>query len=94
MPDFDLKIQCQRCGEQMEMKDPALGQPWQPNQFWVCPNCGRHFWTTYANPPGAAASPATPPAKTPAAPKTGEAAGTPAASNTPGATTNTDGPKT
>jgi len=63
MPDFELTIRCQRCGEQMEMKDPGQGQPWQPQQFWVCPKCGRHFWTTYANPPA-------PPAPAPATPDT------------------------
>jgi len=47
----ELKMRCQRCGAQMEMKDPAPGGPWKPDQFWVCPTCGRHFWTTYANPP-------------------------------------------
>jgi len=36
----------------MDMRDPAPGQPWKPDQFWVCPRCGRHFWTTYASPPG------------------------------------------
>jgi len=66
MADFDLKIKCQRCGEQMEMKDPVPGQPWRPDQFWVCPRCGRHFWTTYANPPAPPAT-AAPPAPTAAA---------------------------
>jgi DNA-directed RNA polymerase subunit RPC12/RpoP len=66
MPQIDLKIRCQRCGEQMEMKDPAPDKPWQPEQFWVCPRCSRHFWTTYANPPVSAgtagAGSTTPPA--------------------------------
>ena len=61
----DLQIRCQRCGEQMEMKDPAPGQPWPPQQFWVCNRCGRHFWTTYTAAPGA--KPATPPPATPGA---------------------------
>ena len=39
----------------MEMRDPGPGMPWTPDQFWVCANCGRHFWTTY--PPPAAAKP-------------------------------------
>jgi uncharacterized protein with PIN domain len=51
MPTIDLKIACQRCGEQMEMKDPAADGAWRPDQFWVCPRCGRHFWSTYATPP-------------------------------------------
>lgn len=61
MPELELKIRCQRCGDQMEMKEPAAGQPWRPDQFWVCTRCGRHFWTTYANaptPPVAAVTPA------------------------------------
>ncbi len=56
MPELELKIRCQRCGDQMEMKDPAPGQPWRPDQFWVCARCGRHFWSTYANPPAPAAA--------------------------------------
>lgn len=50
----------------MEMKDPAPGQPWALNQFWVCNRCGRHFWTTYTTAPGAkpAPAPATPGATT------------------------------
>ncbi len=54
MADQELTIRCQRCGDPMEMKDPAPGEPWRPDQFWVCTRCGRHFWTTYANPPAAA----------------------------------------
>jgi DNA-directed RNA polymerase subunit RPC12/RpoP len=72
MAESDLKIRCQRCGEQMEMKDPAPGADWRPDQFWVCPKCGRHFWTTYATQPGVAA-PAAAPAK-PAAPSAPAAA--------------------
>jgi ribosomal protein L37E len=60
MPTIDLKIACQRCGEQMEMKDPAPDGAWRPDQFWVCPRCGRHFWSTYAASPSAAVA-ATPP---------------------------------
>lgn len=57
----DIQIRCMRCGTQMEMRDPAPDRPWTPDQFWVCPNCGRHFWTTYPPPkPKAAAEPAKP----------------------------------
>jgi hypothetical protein len=55
-------MRCQRCGAQMEMRDPAPGGPWKPDQFWVCPTCGRHFWTTHPNPPK---PPATVPPTTP-----------------------------
>ena len=51
MAEFALSIRCQRCGNPMEMKEPLPGQAWRADQFWVCPTCGRHFWTTYANPP-------------------------------------------
>jgi DNA-directed RNA polymerase subunit RPC12/RpoP len=47
MSGRDLRIRCQRCGADMELRDPAPGMPWTPDQFWVCPQCGRHFWTTY-----------------------------------------------
>ena len=57
MADVDLQIRCQRCGAQMEMRDPGPGMPWTPDQFWVCNNCGRHFWTTYP-PPAPKAKPA------------------------------------
>ena len=50
MPDTDIRIRCQRCGEQMELRDPPPGQPWRPDQYWVCGRCGRHFWTTYPTP--------------------------------------------
>jgi hypothetical protein len=59
MATFDVKIACQRCGEQMEMKDPAPGDPWRTDQFWVFPRCGRHFWSTYPAPVPAASAPAT-----------------------------------
>ena len=49
-PGFDIRIRCQRCGEQMDLRDPAPGQPWPPQQFWKCPTCGRNFWTTYPPP--------------------------------------------
>lgn len=71
MADLGLQIRCQRCGDQMELKDPAPGQAWPPLQFWVCNRCGRHFWTTYAAAPGAKAAappPATPNLNTPASP--------------------------
>lgn len=48
MPDIAYSLTCQRCNTPMEMRDPAPGAPWAPQQFWVCPRCGRHFWTTYA----------------------------------------------
>ena len=64
MAEFDIKIRCQRCGAQMEMRDPAAGAAWTPDQYWVCPQCGRHFWTTYPPPkkedPKPAAAPAGP----------------------------------
>jgi rRNA maturation protein Nop10 len=47
MSSGTLRMRCQRCGEQMQMRDPEPGGPWKPDQFWVCPRCGRHFWTTY-----------------------------------------------
>ena len=37
MTDVDLHIRCQRCGTEMEMRDPGPGMPWTPDQFWVCP---------------------------------------------------------
>ena len=46
------------------MRDPGAGMPWAPDQFWVCPRCGRHFWSTYstpAAPDGDKAKPATDP---------------------------------
>jgi hypothetical protein len=43
----------------MELRDPAPGTPWKPDQFWVCAKCGRHFWSTYPPPkPKAAPAPA------------------------------------
>lgn len=50
MSEIGLHIRCQRCGAQMEMKDPTPDRPWTPDQFWVCPKCGRHFWSTYPPP--------------------------------------------
>jgi len=61
-----LQMRCQRCGAEMEMRDPGEGTPWTPDQFWVCNKCGRHFWTTYP-PPKAAAPPAPAPAAVPPA---------------------------
>lgn len=63
MSNNDLKLRCQRCGAQMEMRDPEPGGAWKPDQFWVCAACGRHFWTTYAAAPKPAApvEPAAPP---------------------------------
>ena len=65
MATFDVKIACQRCGEQMEMKDPAPGATWRADQFWVCPRCGRHFWSTYPAPAAPAAAAGAAPAATP-----------------------------
>lgn len=48
------------------MRDPRPEEAWKPDQFWVCPACGRHFWTTYPAPK------ADPPAKPP-----GQGGGTP-----------------
>jgi hypothetical protein len=50
MSETLLKVRCQRCGQQMDMKDPAKGAAWTPDQYWVCPGCGRHFWSTYPPP--------------------------------------------
>jgi ribosomal protein L37E len=61
MTDLDLHIRCQRCGAEMEMRDPAPGMPWRPDQFWVCPRCGRHFWSTYPAPSTAKPKPAAEP---------------------------------
>jgi DNA-directed RNA polymerase subunit RPC12/RpoP len=60
-------MRCQRCGSQMEMRDPEPGGAWKPDQFWVCVTCGRHFWTTYpaAPKPVEAAGPSAPPTATP-----------------------------
>lgn len=66
MSDTELRIRCQRCGVQMDLVDPAPGQPWPPQQYWVCPTCGRHFWSTYPSATGRATS--TPPGKPAAAP--------------------------
>lgn len=57
----------------MEMRDPLPDGPWKPDQFWVCPACGRHFWTTYANPP----KPVSPPPAAEATPAKADA-GSPA----------------
>ncbi len=42
------------------MVDPAPGDSWRPDQYWVCLKCGKHFWSTYPAPPApvAAAKPA------------------------------------
>jgi hypothetical protein len=45
----------------MDLRDPAPGAAWTPEQFWVCPKCGRHFWTTYP-PPAAKEKPVATPA--------------------------------
>jgi len=53
----------------MDLKDPGPEDPWPPQQFWECPACNRHFWTTYPPPKPAkpAAKPAATEAKKPAA---------------------------
>jgi DNA-directed RNA polymerase subunit RPC12/RpoP len=71
-----LQIRCQRCGTQMDMRDPGPGMPWTPDQFWVCAKCGRHFWSTYP-PPKPKAAPA-PEAKSAAEAKPAPAAAKPA----------------
>ena len=62
MSEIGLKIRCMRCGTQMDLRDPVSVEAWKPDQFWVCPKSGRHFWTTYPPParekPAAAAPPA------------------------------------
>ena len=64
MSDGTLQIRCMRCGAQMDMRDPGAGMPWTPDQFWVCPQCGRHFWTTYPLPAPPKPKPATEPTTT------------------------------
>ena len=90
MSEIGLKIRCQRCGAQMELRDPVSADAWRPDQFWVCPSCGRHFWTTYPPParekPAAAAPPAAA-AATPAAPAPPAAQTTGTAANAPTTTT-------
>ncbi|HXD74973.1 MAG TPA: hypothetical protein VN628_14590 [Vicinamibacterales bacterium] len=68
MSEIGLKIRCMRCGTQMDLRDPISAEAWKPDQFWVCPKCGRHFWTTY--PPPAREKAAAAPAAAPAAPAT------------------------
>jgi DNA-directed RNA polymerase subunit RPC12/RpoP len=58
MSAAELQIRCQRCGTQMDMRDPGPGMPWTPDQFWVCAKCGRHFWSTYPPPNREKAKPA------------------------------------
>jgi len=53
-----IQITCQRCGTPMELRDPLPGTEWKPDQYWVCPRCGRHFWSTYASPAPAEPKPA------------------------------------
>ncbi len=68
----DVSVRCQRCGSQMDLKDPGPEDPWPPQQFWECPQCSRHFWTTY--PPVKPAKPAPKPrAEAPAAEQEGTA---------------------
>src|SRR5436190_754375 len=72
MTDAVLHNRCQRCGTEMDMRDPGPGMAWTPDQFWVCPKCGRHFWSTYPPPKREeAAKPAAPPPPTPTPVTTG-----------------------
>jgi DNA-directed RNA polymerase subunit RPC12/RpoP len=64
VPDVAYSLRCQRCGTMMDLRDPAPGAAWTPQQFWVCSRCGRHFWTTYPS-----ATPAPPKEEKPAAEK-------------------------
>ena len=34
----------------MDLTDPGPGEAWKLDQFWICLECGRHFWTTYTLP--------------------------------------------
>ena len=50
MADADLQMRCQRCGALMDLTDSGPGEAWKPDQFSVCLECDRHFWTTYPPP--------------------------------------------
>ena len=50
MADTELQMRCQRCGALMDLTDPGPGEAWKPDQFSVCLECDRHFWTTYPPP--------------------------------------------
>lgn len=69
----------------MDLTDPAPQDPWPAQQFWECPQCNRHFWTTYPaakpapKPKPAAAAAADTPAKPSPPPKATAAAPAPAA---------------
>jgi hypothetical protein len=80
--DLAISLTCQRCGTAMDLRDPAPGAPWVPQQFWVCPRCGRHFWTTYASATPAVKKDETP-AAAPAKPAATEAPAKPAAADAP-----------
>ena len=56
----------------MDLQDPGPEDPWPPQQFWECPKCNRHFWTTY--PPVKPAKPAPKPDAAVAAAKPGKPA--------------------
>lgn len=79
----------------MDLRDPVPGTPWVSQQYWVCPACGRHFWTSYAQPTAKAAEEkpaAAKPAAT-AAPARPAAQGVPpAADAAPAAQLATDAP--
>ena len=72
----DVSVRCQRCGAQMDLTDPAPEDPWPAQQFWECPQCNRHFWTTYpaVKPAKPAAKPAATAADAPAKPAVAVAA--------------------
>ena len=66
----------------MDLKDQGPDEPWPPQQFWECPQCGRHFWTTY------------PPPKKPAPAKTETSAKpTPSSGDTPKKPTDPEAPE-
>lgn len=46
MKEILLSVRCQRSGTFMDLADPGPDEAWTLCQFWVCPACDRHFWTT------------------------------------------------
>lgn len=83
----DVSVRCQRCGAQMDLRDPGPDDPWPPQQFWECPDCNRHFWTTYPALKPAKPKPAADGAKPAPAAKPAAATAAP-----PAAAPKTDGP--
>ena len=53
----------------MALRDPGPEDPWQPQQFWECPVCNRHFWTTFPAAKPAKPAPKAPPPVAKPAPK-------------------------